>query len=317
MPDGSSAAAVAGPRAGRLSYRTAGIALALVGVLAFSLKAIVVKLIYRYGVDPVTLLALRMAFALPFFVAAAWWAARATRVRAGAPRLAARDMLLIVGLGVLGYYAGSLFDFMGLQYVSAALGRLVLFMYPTVVVILSAVFLRKPVTVRIATALVVSYVGIALVLSQAWTEGQTNVPLGAALIFGSVVTYSIYLVWGSRMVTRIGSIRFTSHAMTAATTVCVGHFFATRPLSAALLPASAYALVLLLATACTALPVFVTAEALKRVGANVVAILGSAGPVATIVLGFIILGETMTVVQLGGALLVVAGVLLVTMKPAS
>lgn len=311
MPD-ATAAAGAAARAGPLSYATAGIALALVGVLAFSLKAIVVKLIYRYGVDPVTLLALRMSFALPFFVGAAWWAGRGTQPSP----LTRHDLALIGVLGVLGYYAGSLFDFMGLQYVSAALGRLVLFLYPTVVVILSAVVLRKPVTPRIATALAASYAGIALVLSRAWIEGQTNIPLGAALIFCGAVAYSVYLVWGSRVVARVGSMRFTAYAMTAATALCVGHFLAARPLAAALLPASAYALVLLLATVCTVLPVFATAEALKRIGPSVVAILGSAGPVATIVLGFIILGETLTVVQLAGALLVVGGVLLVTIKPA-
>ncbi|MCZ7566754.1 MAG: DMT family transporter [Burkholderiales bacterium] len=302
----------AGPRTGRLSYGAAGVALALVGVLAFSLKAIVVKLIYRHGVDPVTLLALRMAFALPVFVGAAWWAGRG----AAAPPLHARELALIGALGVLGYYAGSLLDFMGLQYVSAALGRLVLFLYPTVVVVLSAAFLRTPVTARIATALAVCYAGIALVLSRAWTESQGDVALGAALIFGSAIAYSVYLVWGSRVVARVGSMRFTAWAMSGATAVCVGHFLAARPLAAIVLPAEVYALVLLLATACTALPVFATAEALKRVGANLVAILGSAGPVATIALGFIILGETMTPAQLAGALLVIGGVLLVTVRPA-
>jgi len=313
VSDGAPAAAArAEPRTGRPSYRAAGIALALLGVLAFSLKAIVVKLVYRHGVDPVTLLALRMTFALPFFVGAAWWAGRGGPL----PPLRGRELALVGALGALGYYAGSLLDFTGLQYVTAALGRLVLFLYPTVVVVLSAAFLGTPVTPRVATALAVSYAGIALVLSRAWTEGHANVPLGAALIFGGAVAYSVYLVWGSRVVTRTGSMRFTAYAMTAATAVCVGHFLAVRPLAAVVLPAEAYALVLLLATVCTVLPVFATAEALKRVGANVVAILGSVGPVATILLGFIILGETMTLLQLAGALLVVGGVLLVTIRPA-
>ncbi len=313
MSDASPAATVPAPRASRLSYGAGGIALALVGVLAFSLKAIVVKLIYRYDVDPVTLLALRMVFALPFFIAAAWWANRGV----SAPPLTARDTALIGALGILGYYAGSLLDFIGLQYVSAALGRLVLFLYPTVVVILSAIFLGKAITPRIAAALIVSYLGIALVLSRAALEQQPNIALGAAVIFCGALTYSVYLVAGSRVVQRIGSMRFTALAMSAATAVCIGHFIAARPFAALALPPDAYALVLLLATLCTVLPVFATAEALRRVGANLVAIVGAVGPVATILLGFIILDETLTVLQLAGALLVVGGVLLVTMRPAN
>jgi len=301
------------PHPGRLSYAAGGIVLALVGVLAFSLKAIVVKLIYRYDVDTLTLVALRMVFALPFFIGAAWWATRGV----SAPRLTGRDAALVGALGILGYYAGSMFDFLGLQYVSAALGRLVLFLYPTVVVVLSAIFLKKSVTPRIATALVVSYLGIALVLSRAAMEQQANIALGAMLIFCGALAYSVYLVVGSRVLQRIGSMRFTALAMSAATAVCVGHYLAVRPFAVPVLPANVYALILLLATVCTVLPVFATAEALRRLGANLVAIVGAAGPVATILLGFIILDETMTVIQLAGAALVVGGVLLVTVRPAA
>jgi len=313
VSDAAPAAPASPPRAGRLSYAAGGIVLALVGVLAFSLKAIVVKLIYRYQVDTLTLVALRMIIALPFFVAAAWWANRG----ASAPPLTARDAALVGALGVLGYYAGSMFDFLGLQYVSAALGRLVLFLYPTVVVILSAVFLKKAVTPRVVTALLVSYLGIALVLSRAIVEQQANIALGAMLIFCGALAYSVYLVAGSRVLQRVGSMRFTALAMSAATAVCVGHYLAVRPFAVPVLPGNVYALLLLLATVCTVLPVFATAEALRRLGANLVAIVGAAGPVATILLGFIILDETMTAIQLAGAVLVVGGVLLVTVRPAA
>jgi len=296
-----------------VSYATGGLVLALVGVLAFSFKAIIVKLIFRYDVDPVTLLALRMIYALPFFVAAAWWANRGVP----AAPLTMRDGALIGALGILGYYAGSLFDFIGLQYVSAALGRLVLFLYPTVVVVLSAIFLKKPITPRIVTALVVSYAGILLVLSRALNEQHADIAFGAAVIFCGALTYSVYLVAGSRVVQRIGSMRFTAIAMSAATAVCIGHFLATHPLVALDLPARAHVLVLLLATFCTVLPVFATAEALRRIGANLVAIVGAVGPVATIVLGFIILGESMNAIQLAGAALVVGGVLLVSIRPST
>ncbi len=293
------------------SYRAWGVALALIGVLAFSVRPILIKLAYAYVTDPVTLIALRMLFSLPFFAVTAFWlrrdAARAPLTRA--------DLRAVLVLGFLGYYLASFLDFLGLQYISAGLGRLVLFLYPTVTVLLSALFLGKYVSRRDVAALVISYAGLALVLSRGFGGESRNLMLGALLVFGSAVAYAVYLVSSSQVVARIGSMRFTAYATSVASLLCIVQFLLLRPLTALALPREVYLLAIAMAVGCTVLPVFVTSEALRRIGANQVAIIGAAGPVTTIFLGWIGLEERMTVLQIAGAALVLAGVMLVTIKP--
>ena len=304
------------------SYRAWGIALALIGVVAFSVRPILIKLAYAYVTDPVTLIALRMVFALPFFVATALWmnfrAARkrpAPLVAAADAALTRRDWWAVLYLGFLGYYLASFLDFLGLQYISAGLGRLMLFLYPTITVLLSALFLGKYVSRRDIAALVISYAGLALVLSQGFAGEQRNLMLGALLIFGSALSYAAYLVSSSQVVMRIGSMRFTAYATSVASLLCIVQFLLLRPLSALDLPLQVYGLALAMAVGCTVLPVYVTSEALRRIGANHVAIIGAAGPATTIFLGWLGLEESMTVLQIIGAALVLSGVMLVTIKP--
>ena len=292
------------------SYRAWGIALALVGVVAFSVRPILIKLAYAYVTDPVTLIALRMVFSLPFFVAAAFWVRRDT---ARTP-LTRRDWWAVLFLGFLGYYLASFLDFLGLQYISAGLGRLMLFLYPTITVLLSALFLGKYVSRRDIVALVISYAGLALVLSQGFAGENRNLMLGALLVFGSALCYAVYLVSSSQVVARIGSMRFTAYATSVASLLCILQFLLLRPLSALELPPQVYGLAIAMAVGCTVLPVFATSEALRRIGANQVAMIGAAGPVTTIFFGWLGLEENMTVLQIIGAALVLAGVLLVTIK---
>lgn len=306
------------------SYRAWGIALALVGVIAFSVRPILIKLAYAYVTDPVTLIALRMVFSLPFFVATVLWmrfrAARrgtAARIAAADAALTRRDWWAVLYLGFLGYYLASFLDFLGLQYISAGLGRLMLFLYPTITVLLSALFLGKYVSRRDVAALVISYAGLALVLSQGFAGENRNLMLGALLVFGSALSYAAYLVSSSQVVTRIGSMRFTAYATSVASLLCILQFLLLRPLSALVLPPQVYVLAIAMAVGCTVLPVFVTSEALRRIGANQVAIIGAAGPVTTIFLGWLGLEESMTLLQVAGAVLVLAGVLLVTTKSKS
>jgi drug/metabolite transporter (DMT)-like permease len=293
-----------------LSDRVVGIALAVAGVIAFSLRPVLVKLAYAYVTDPVTLLALRMIFSLPFFAVAAWLGRDA-----GRGRLDARDRLAIGGLGFIGYYVASFLDFLGLQYVSAGVGRLFLFLYPTIVVLLSALFLKKPVRWREAAALLITYAGVALVLSASLGTASPDLPFGAALVFASAAFYAVYLVAGSRLVLKAGSIRFAAQAMLVASAFCIVQFLLLRPLAALALPGAVYGLMLAVAILSTVLPVFMTAEALRRIGANQVAIIGALGPVSAIGFGYIGLGETMTPPQLAGAALVLLGVLLVSLRP--
>jgi drug/metabolite transporter (DMT)-like permease len=293
------------------TYRLIGIALAVGGVIGFALRPVFIRLAYVHVADPVTLLALRMIFALPFFIVAALWSRR-DKHRAPLTR---REHGAIALLGFLGYYLASFLDFLGLQYVSAGLGRLLLFLYPTIVVLLSAAFLGKRIMRREVIALVLSYAGVALVLSTALEQTSGNIPLGAALVFGGAFFYAIYLVAGSHVIQRVGSIRFTAYAMTVASVFCIAQFFVLRPLSALDLPMPVYLLMLAVAVVSTVIPAFMIAEALRRIGANHVSLTGGLGPVAAIGFGYIGLDETMTVLQVCGAGLILAGVMVVSLKP--
>ncbi|HUL93125.1 MAG TPA: DMT family transporter [Burkholderiales bacterium] len=292
------------------SYRAIGVAMAIAGVVCFSLRPILIKLAYGYGVDPITLLALRMIFSLPFFLAAAAWVGRDAQ-RAPLNR---RDAWAIVVLGFVGYYFSSFVDFLGLQYISAGLGRLILFMYPTLVVLLSMAFLHKRPSAREVVALGVTYCGVALVMANAAQGANRDLVLGAALCFASAAGYAVYLVAGSQVVQRVGSMRFTAYATSVASGFCILQFLLLRPLSALSMPGQVYGLTVAMALASTVLPVFITTEALKRIGANQVALFGALGPVTTLFFGWVGLDETMTPVQLAGAALVLGGVVLVTLK---
>jgi drug/metabolite transporter (DMT)-like permease len=299
------------------SYRNWGIAFAVAGILAFSLRPIWIKLAYAeptaagHAVSAVTLLFLRMVVSLPFFVATAWW------LRGREPRLSARDWAAVAGLGFVGYYLASFLDFLGLQYVGAGLGRLILFLYPTLVLLLSFVFLRKRPTRRELAALVVSYTGIALVLSGRLevSGGDRALMLGALLIFASALCFAVYLVAGSQMVKRIGSMRFTAYTMIVSTLPAVAQFFIVESPGALELPRAVWGYVIVMATLSTVLPVFLQAEALRRIGPNHFALIGAIGPLTTALAGALGLEEPFTALQVAGGVLVVAGVLLVSLKP--
>jgi drug/metabolite transporter (DMT)-like permease len=290
------------------SYRAVGIALAVAGVIGFSIRPIFIKLAYGYVRDPVTLIALRMAFSAPFFALAAYW------LRGNRTPISVRDWWAIGGLGFLGYYVASFVDFIGLQYVSAGLARLILFLYPTIVVVLSWLFLGKRAGARELVALAATYAGTALVLWHATAAQHENLPLGAGLVFASAVAYAVYLVFGSQVIQRVGSMRFTAYALLVASALCIAQFFALRPIEALALPWPVYAYAVAMAIVSTVLPTFMTSEALKRIGANQVAILGALGPVTTILFGFVGLDEQMTGLQLVGTALVLAGVVLISLR---
>ena len=285
--------------------------LAVLGVLGFSFKAILIKLAYRWApVDPVALLTLRMVYSAPLFIAMAWWAGRAS----GARHIGLRDASLLVGLGFIGYYLSSLLDFLGLQYISASLERLVLFLYPTIVVVLSALFLAQPITRRAAAALALSYAGIALAV---WhdiriTGDADAIALGSVLVFGSALGYAIYLVGAGGVIGRLGSSRFIAWAMLASTVFITAQFALTRSVSALRLPASVHALAVAMALFCTVLPTWMIAESIRRIGASTASLVGSLGPVFTIGFGALLLGEPVNLLQLVGVALVLAGVILVS-----
>lgn len=290
----------------------AGVALALFGAVAFSGKAIIVKLGYRLGADAITLLALRMLVALPFFAAMAWWARRDTQRF----RLRGSDRWKVVGLGFCGYYLASFLDFAGLEYITATLERLILYLTPTLVLLIGAIFFRRKPARGQLLALAISYAGVALAFAHDLQAGSEGIALGGVLVFLSALSYASYLVGSGEVVARVGAVRLTAYASAVAAAFCVAHFLVTRPWhSLFALPADVYWLSLLNGTLCTVLPVLATMMAVQRLGSALASQIGMVGPVSTIVMSLLILGEPMGAWQVAGTVLVMLGVFVVT-RPA-
>jgi drug/metabolite transporter (DMT)-like permease len=279
-----------------------GLLLAATGSIAFSGKAIIVKLAYRHGVDAVTLIMYRMLFALPLFAALAWWAGR------GKPALTRRDALVVAGLGFSGYYLASFLDFAGLQYISASLERLILYLNPTLVLLLAVVALGQRARPRQLLALAVSYAGVLLVFGHELNFSGAHAVLGAALVFGSAVSYAVYLVLSGKEVQRMGALRLTGWATSVACLLCIAQFAALRPLSAAAVAPAVLWLSLLNATLCTFAPVVMVMMAIERIGATLTAQTGMIGPVSTILMGVLILGEPFNAWIAAGTIAVLTGV---------
>lgn len=276
--------------------------LAACGSIAFSGKAIIIKLAYRYGVDAVTLIMYRMLMALPMFLLLAWWSGR------GKPALTWRDARTVLGLGFCGYYLASFLDFAGLRYISASLERLILYLNPTLVLGLGAFLFKKKVTGVQIVALGVSYCGVLCVLGREMSLQGADIPLGAALVFGSAVSYAVYLAYSGEEVRRLGALRLTGLATTVACIICIAQFFVLRPISAMNVPAEVLWLSLLNATACTFAPVVMVMMAIERIGAPLTAQAGTIGPVSTILMAVLLLGEPFTAWIALGTVLVLAGI---------
>ena len=285
----------------------AGLLLAAFGAIAFSGKAIIVKLAYRHGVDAVTLLALRMVVALPFFLLLGFWASRR------AQPLHAGDLRRILVLGGLGYYLASFLDFAGLAYITATLERLILYLNPTLVLLIGFFAFKRPATPRQLFALLVSYVGVALALAHDAAIGGSRIALGSLLVFLSALSYALYLFGSGEIVARVGALRLTAYASTVACVLCIGQYLLLRdPASAFSLDAEVWWLSLLNGTLCTVVPVLAVMMAVARIGSATTAQIGMLGPVSTIVLSWLLLGEAMGPWQIVGTALVLAGVFVVS-----
>ncbi|QJE00733.1 EamA family transporter [Massilia forsythiae] len=286
----------------------AGLAIAIAGAILFSTKAIVAKLLYRYHIDAVTLIAFRMLFSLPVFAGVAIW-----KMRTEAP-LSARDRRHLLGLGLVGYYLSSYLDFLGLQYISVGLERLILFLTPTFVLLITALFLKQRIRRIQWIALALSYCGIVLVLAHDLQGGAGDTATGALFVLGSAIAYAVYLLGSGEMVRRIGSLRLVAYAMCVSSAACIGQFFILRPAGLLLQPLPVYGLSLVNGIFCTILPVFMTMVAVQRIGAPSASQAGMIGPVSTLFLGWALLGEPITAVQLAGTGLVLAGIYTLSLK---
>ncbi|MCM2296838.1 DMT family transporter [Rhodoferax sp.] len=287
----------------------AGLILATLGAMAFSGKAIIVKLAYRYGVDAVTLIMYRMLFALPIFAVMAWWASR------GKPALTRHDWWGVLGLGFTGYYLASFLDFAGLAYISASLERLILYLNPTLVLLLGLVLYKRHISRRQALGMTISYCGVILVFGHEINFAGADAALGALLVFGSAVSYAIYLSFSGELVQRLGSLRLVGLATSVACVLCIGQFVMLRPMHAALVAPEVIWLSVLNAILCTAAPVLMVMMAVERIGAGVAAQTGMVGPMSTILMGVLLLGEPFTAWVAAGTALVVAGIFVFTSRP--
>jgi len=280
-----------------------GLSLAFFGAIAFSGKAIIVKLAYRYGVDAVTLIMYRMLFALPIFLVMAWWASRSK------PPLSGRDWAGVIGLGFTGYYLSSFLDFLGLQYITASLERLILYLNPTLVMLLGWLLYRKTFRAVQLAGMAISYCGVILVFGHEVQLQGGQAALGTLLVFASAVTYAIYLVYSGELVQRLGSLRLVGLATSVACLCCLLQFVVLRPLGSALEVAPQVIwLSVLNATLCTALPVLMVMMAIERIGPALSAQTGMVGPMSTILMGVLILGEPFTAWVAAGTVLVIAGI---------
>lgn len=275
-----------------------------------------VKLAYGYQIDELSLLLLRMVFSLPFYLGV-WIYKRAEWKERP---LSKKQWTALIALGIVGYYFASYFDFKGLTYISASLERLILFTYPTIVLILSAIFLKKKISRVQITAILITYGGLAIIFldNQGITSGSTEAVLtGSGFILLSALTYAMYLTGTNFLIGRIGTLRLTTVVMSMSCLSVITHFSISQTPDILGYPHQVYVIGILMAIFATVLPSFMINEAIKRIGAPDVSILGSLGPVSTITLSMIFLGERLTLIQFFGALVIISGVALISLNKRS
>jgi len=294
----------------RNSYLFAAI-ITVIGAILFSTKAVIIKLAYQHPIDSLSLLALRMLFSLPFFIGILVFQKKDKQQTA----IERNDWWKMAAIGMLGFYCASYLDFIGLQYISASLERMVLYIYPTLVLIISAIAFKKKITKIQYIALFLSYIGVAIIFSgKISTVGNSNPLLGAFFVFFAALTYAMFLVGSGQMLPRIGTRRFTSYSMIAAgiavllTNTIVNGFDLLK------YPMEIYGLALFMAIFATVIPTFMIAEGIRIIGANNSSIIGAIGPVSTIVLAYLFLGERLYPIQFLGTAFVIAGVLIITLN---
>lgn len=294
-----------------LSVFWSGFLLACLGSILFSAKAIVTKLTYRYGVDALTVIGFRMMFSLPFFLAIA--AAQAYKVKRGqlAP-LSGRDSVLVAVLGFIGYYLSSYLDFLGLQYISAGLERLILFLAPSFVLLISAVWLKRRISLAQWLALLLSYGGVALAFIHDLSFAGSNVLLGSSFVLASAITYATYLICSGEVLKRIGSTRLVAYAMSASGIYVMIHFFSVKGWEGMVQLTPVYWLSLVHAVVNTVLPTFMVMWSVQRIGAPMSSQLGMVGPVSILFLAWWLLGEPITLLQVLGTALVLSGMLVLS-----
>jgi drug/metabolite transporter (DMT)-like permease len=290
---------------------TGGAFIMFLGSILFSIKAIIVKICYRYNIDSASLLSLRMLFSLPFFISVALYHNYKNR-NEEKTKLTSGDWLKISFLGIIGYYLASIFDFEGLKYISAGTERLILFIYPTIVLVITLFRNKRNIYKHELTALLLTYSGVSLVYFHELSPNNNNqILIGGILILFSAITYAIYLVGSGDLIPKIGVIYYTTYAMIVSTIAITIHHYLLTTKSLLSFPLELYAMVLFMAIFSTVIPGYMVSWSIKKIGASNSAIIASVGPVSTIVLAYFFLDENFTLYQFIGTIMVISGVIIV------
>lgn len=284
-------------------FFSSGVFIAILGIVLFSGKAVLVKLAYQYNVSSIHLLLFRMLFSLPFYIGIALYYQSKNEKRA-----TKKEWIWIVFFGFIGYYLASYFDFMGLQYIKAGLERIILFIYPTLVILISRVFFKRKVSFKEVLAILISYLGIVITFWGEISFDSENILLGAGFIFLSALTFASYIVGSGWLIPKIGATLFTSYAMLVSTLCVCVHYLITDRTTIFTYTTEVYIIGIMMAVFCTVIPSFLTSFAIKKLSASRFSIIGSIGPISTIILAYFFLGETLSYLQMIGAAVVILGI---------
>ncbi|PKQ44733.1 DMT family transporter [Confluentibacter flavum] len=287
-----------------------GVLIGLLGIVLFSSKAVMVKLAYQYDVDAISILLLRMLFACPFYIIIVLW----NRNKQAHVVLENKDYYWIVFFGMIGYYLSSYFDFVGLSYIKASLERIILFLYPTMVIIFNKVFLKNRITNVQIAAIILTYIGIVIAFGDEVAISGNDTYIGGFFILLSAITYASYLVGSGWLIPKFGVMKFTSYAMIVSCICVFVHYLIIKETSIFSYTWEVYLLGFLIAIFATVIPSFLVSKSIKMIDSSNFAIIAGAGPISTIILAGIFLGEQLTWLQLFGALVVIFGILLVSLK---
>ncbi|WP_298779285.1 DMT family transporter [uncultured Polaribacter sp.] len=287
-----------------------GVFLGILGIVLFSSKAVMVKLAYNYKVDAITMLLLRMLFSFPFYVVIAYMYRNENK----GVKIYKKDYAWLLFFGLIGYYLASFFDFVGLTYIKASIERIILFVYPTIVILLNRIFLKKSITKVQILAIFLSYLGIVIAFSDEVDTLGNNVYLGGLFILLSAITYASYLVGSGWLIPKFGVIKFTAYAMLVSCFSVFVHFSIISETNLFVLPWQVYGLGFLIAVFATVIPSFLVSASIKIISSSNFAIVAGVGPISTILLASFFLNEKLTLFQFFGAILVIIGIVIMSIK---
>jgi len=287
-----------------------GIILGLIGIILFSSKAVMVKLAYQYHVDAVSILMFRMLFSFPFYLVIAIL----YRNKNNGVDLVRKDYLWLVFFGIVGYYLSSYFDFVGLIYIKASLERIILFIYPTIVILFNKLFLKQPVSKDQVFAIMLTYVGIIIAFGHEVTISGHDAYLGGFFILLCAISYAAYLSGSGWLIPKFGVVKFTAYVMVVSCLCVFLHYGITNKIDLLNYPREVYVLGFLIAIFATVIPSFLVSWSIQLISSSNFAVIAAVGPISTIILASIFLNEQLTLLQLLGAFAVIIGISLVSLK---